>query len=66
MDIISQADWLVDMGLGAGKYGGNIIFEGTPQDILADRFSLTGKHLTQLSGFYHELLSNQWFSDLSD
>ena len=45
MDIISQADWIIDMGLGAGKYGGNIIFEGTPQNILKDKTSLTGKHL---------------------
>ncbi|MDL2223555.1 excinuclease ABC subunit UvrA [Bacteroidales bacterium OttesenSCG-928-M11] len=47
MDIISQADWVIDMGLGAGKYGGNIIFEGTPQDILANKSSLTGKHLNR-------------------
>lgn len=47
MDIISQADWIIDMGLGAGKYGGNIIFEGTPQDILANKSSLTGKHLNR-------------------
>lgn len=45
MDIISQADWIIDMGLGAGKYGGKVIFEGTPQDILMDKTSLTGKHL---------------------
>lgn len=47
MDIISQADWIIDMGLGAGKYGGNIIFEGTPQDILVNKSSLTGKHLNR-------------------
>lgn len=45
MDIISQADWIIDMGLGAGKYGGEIIFEGIPQDILVNKSSLTGKHL---------------------
>ena len=45
MGIISQADWLIDMGLGAGKYGGKVIFEGTPQAILANETSLTGKHL---------------------
>ena len=45
MDIISQADWLIDMGLGAGKYGGKIIFEGIPKDILLNNTSLTGKHL---------------------
>jgi excinuclease UvrABC ATPase subunit len=45
MDIISQADWIIDMGLGAGRYGGKIIFEGTLHDILNDKTSLTGKHL---------------------
>jgi excinuclease UvrABC ATPase subunit len=50
MDIISQADWLIDMGLGAGKYDGNVLLEGTPQDILADRFSFTGKHLNRYLG----------------
>jgi len=46
MDIISQADWLIDVGLGAGKYGGKIIFEGTPHEILKDKTSLTGKYLS--------------------
>ncbi len=45
MDIISQADWIIDMGLGAGKDGGKIIFQGLPKDIIADKISLTGKHL---------------------
>lgn len=45
MDIISQADWIIDMGIGAGKYGGEIIFEGKPQDIVSDRVSLTGRYL---------------------
>ncbi|MCI1647464.1 MAG: excinuclease ABC subunit UvrA [Bacteroides sp.] len=45
MDIINQADWIIDMGPGAGKYGGNIIFEGTPAKIVTDKVSLTGKHL---------------------
>lgn len=45
MDIISQADWLIDVGLGAGKNGGEIIFEGLPKDIITNKTSLTGKHL---------------------
>lgn len=45
MDVISQADWIIDMGLGAGKDGGKIIYEGLPVDILSDKKSLTGKHL---------------------
>lgn len=47
MDIISQADWIIDMGPGAGKDGGRIIFEGVPKDIIADKVSLTGKHLNR-------------------
>ena len=46
MDIISQADWIIDLGIGAGKDGGKIIFEGYPKDIVTDRYSLTGKHLS--------------------
>ena len=45
MDIISQSDWIIDMGIGAGKYGGNVIFEGIPKDILKNTTSLTGKYL---------------------
>lgn len=46
MDIISQADWIIDLGSGAGKNGGKIIFEGYPKGIVTDRYSLTGKHLS--------------------
>lgn len=45
MDVISQADWIIDMGPDAGKDGGTIIFEGLPNDIITDKRSLTGKHL---------------------
>lgn len=45
MDIMSHADWIIDMGLGAGKDGGKIIFEGYPKDIISNEVSLTGKHL---------------------
>jgi len=45
MDVISQSDWIIDMGIGAGKYGGNVIFEGIPKDILKNTTSLTGKYL---------------------
>lgn len=45
MDIISQADWIIDMGLGAGKNGGKVIFEGLPVDIIMSKASLTGKYL---------------------
>ena len=45
MDIISKADWIVDLGPGAGKNGGKVIFEGYPKDIIANKDSLTGKYL---------------------
>lgn len=45
MDIISQADWIIDMGLGAGKDGGKVIFEGLPVDIIKNNISLTGQYL---------------------
>lgn len=45
MDIISQADWIIDMGPGAGKNGGKVIFEGLPIDLITSNVSLTGKHL---------------------
>ncbi|WP_057769114.1 ATP-binding cassette domain-containing protein [Lactobacillus selangorensis] len=42
LSLISQADWLVDMGPDAGKYGGQVTFEGTPQDSMQDENSRTG------------------------
>ncbi|MBS5980158.1 MAG: hypothetical protein KIB51_10580 [Dysgonomonas mossii] len=45
MDIISQADWIIDMGLGADKNGGEIVFEGLVKDIIRNSQSLTGIHL---------------------
>lgn len=45
MDIISQADWIIDMGPSAGKDGGEVIFEGLPSDIVTSKISLTGGHL---------------------
>ena len=44
-DAILQADWVVDVGPGAGIHGGEIVSEGQPADILADPKSLTGKYL---------------------
>ncbi|MFN3673350.1 MAG: excinuclease ABC subunit UvrA, partial [Bosea sp. (in: a-proteobacteria)] len=45
-DAILTADYVVDVGPGAGIHGGQIVAKGTPQDILADPNSLTGKYLT--------------------
>ena len=43
--IMRQADWLVDLGPGAGRHGGRIVAQGTPERVAADRQSLTGRYL---------------------
>ncbi|WP_417888217.1 ATP-binding cassette domain-containing protein [Zunongwangia sp.] len=45
LDIISKADWIIDMGLGAGKYGGKVIFEGTVEKLLNHKKSATAEYL---------------------
>ncbi|MEU5996008.1 excinuclease ABC subunit UvrA [Spirillospora sp. NPDC047418] len=43
--VMAHADWIVDLGPGAGHDGGRIVFQGTPADLVADRSTLTGRHL---------------------
>ncbi len=43
--VMAHADWIVDIGPGAGHDGGRVVFEGTPADLVADRSTLTGEHL---------------------
>ena len=43
--VMAHADWLIDLGPGAGRDGGRIVFEGTPADLVAARSTLTGEHL---------------------
>lgn len=43
--VMAHADWIIDLGPGAGHDGGRIVFEGTPKDLVADRSTLTGEHL---------------------
>jgi excinuclease UvrABC ATPase subunit len=43
--VMAHADWIVDLGPGAGNDGGRIVFEGTPADLVAARSTLTGEHL---------------------
>ncbi|MFZ4532082.1 MAG: excinuclease ABC subunit UvrA, partial [Alsobacter sp.] len=45
-DAILQADWVVDVGPGAGIHGGRIVSQGTPAHVMADKASLTGRYLT--------------------
>ncbi|MGY1732654.1 ATP-binding cassette domain-containing protein [Geodermatophilus sp. SYSU D01045] len=43
--VMAHADWIVDLGPGAGHDGGRVVFEGTPADLVASRSTLTGEHL---------------------
>jgi excinuclease UvrABC ATPase subunit len=43
--VMAHADWIIDLGPGAGHDGGKIVFEGTPADLVAKRATLTGEHL---------------------
>ena len=43
--VMAHADWLIDLGPGAGHDGGRVVFEGTPRDLVADHSTLTGTHL---------------------
>ena len=48
--VMAHADWIIDLGPGAGHDGGRIVFEGTPGDLVADRSTLTGEHLAAYVG----------------
>jgi excinuclease UvrABC ATPase subunit len=43
--VMAHADWIIDLGPGAGHDGGRVVFEGTPADLVAARSTLTGEHL---------------------
>jgi len=48
--VMAHADWIIDLGPGAGHDGGRIVFEGTPADLVAKRSTLTGEHLALYVG----------------
>ncbi|WP_028847473.1 ATP-binding cassette domain-containing protein [Thermocrispum agreste] len=48
--VMAHADWIIDLGPGAGHDGGRIVFEGTPAKLVADRSTLTGQHLAEYVG----------------
>ncbi len=48
--VMAHADWIIDLGPGAGHDGGRIVFEGTPGDLAAARSTLTGEHLAAYTG----------------
>ncbi|QMW68152.1 excinuclease ABC subunit UvrA [Mumia sp. ZJ1417] len=45
--VMAHADWIIDLGPGAGHDGGKVVFEGTPADLVAARATLTGEHLAE-------------------
>ncbi|GLZ78838.1 excinuclease ABC subunit A [Actinorhabdospora filicis] len=48
--VMAHADWIIDLGPGAGHDGGRVVFEGTPADLVKDRSTLTGRHLADYVG----------------
>jgi excinuclease UvrABC ATPase subunit len=48
--VMAHADWIIDLGPGAGHDGGRIVFEGTPADLVASKATLTGEHLAAYVG----------------
>jgi excinuclease UvrABC ATPase subunit len=48
--VMARADWIIDLGPGAGHDGGRIVFDGTPTDLVAARSTLTGEHLAAYVG----------------
>ncbi len=48
--VMAHADWIIDLGPGAGRDGGRVVFEGTPAELVQTRATLTGKHLARYVG----------------
>ncbi|GAA2360223.1 excinuclease ABC subunit UvrA [Saccharopolyspora halophila] len=48
--VMAHADWIIDLGPGAGHDGGRVVFEGTPAELVADRSTLTARHLAEYVG----------------
>ncbi|MGC4932270.1 ATP-binding cassette domain-containing protein [Gordonia sp. DT30] len=48
--VMAHADWIIDLGPGAGHDGGHVVFTGTPAELVADRSTLTGRHLAEYVG----------------
>ncbi|MFF8477859.1 ATP-binding cassette domain-containing protein [Streptomyces sp. NPDC015414] len=48
--VMAHADWIIDLGPGAGHDGGRVVFEGTPADLITARSTLTGEHLAAYVG----------------
>ncbi|HEX6314537.1 MAG TPA: excinuclease ABC subunit UvrA [Gemmatimonadaceae bacterium] len=50
LSVMARADWIIDLGPGAGHNGGRVVFEGPPADLVADGSTLTGQHLASAVG----------------
>jgi excinuclease UvrABC ATPase subunit len=48
--VMAHADWIIDLGPGAGHDGGTVVFQGTPADLVSSRSTLTGEHLAAYVG----------------
>jgi excinuclease UvrABC ATPase subunit len=48
--VMAHADWIIDIGPGAGHDGGEIVFQGTPADLVANAETLTAQHLREYVG----------------
>jgi excinuclease UvrABC ATPase subunit len=48
--VMAHADWIIDLGPGAGHDGGKIVFEGTPAELVRARATVTGEHLAKFAG----------------
>lgn len=48
--VMAHADWIIDIGPGAGHDGGKVVFEGTPTDLVSQKSTLTGEHLAAYVG----------------
>ena len=48
LDVIKNSDWIIDLGPEGGENGGTVIGEGTPESIVKNKLSLTGKHLKEV------------------
>jgi excinuclease UvrABC ATPase subunit len=47
---MAHADWIIDLGPGAGHDGGQVVFEGTPAELVGKKSTLTGEHLAAYVG----------------
>lgn len=50
LGVMAHADWILDLGPGAGHEGGRVVFQGTPAQMVKDVSTLTGKHLAAYAG----------------